>query len=474
MQHQDKCDESETLKLAAMIGLALLAFLLLLSGIFYKLRMSFLDGPFMIFQIIEKDSPDIMVQRYGSIITQVWPWLAQKCSLPMNIIMLVYSLSFNMFYFLTGAFLYKIRQYRWVIILAFYQIAFCTDAFFWPNNEIHQGIAWLAATAGLWFFIEHSGVKYMGFRMLLAILLTISLFTHPLMLPVVIFLVILFVLEGVFKLNKREHQFILLFIFLVMAMKFYLSTNNWYDGAKFSILASQSPNKWLQVFNSHAMHSFVQDLFSRHWVAVFIFAVTLWVLIIQRKFPIALFMTIFTLIYLLLVAMAFPDFKRFYIESQWMPIAIFIITPLVFNFHVFENKQRIVFFSLMVCIAWLMLMPGAVSMFQARYTRQMEILNRMETKNISKLILTDVPDQIKEHIILPWALPVESIILSSASNTVGRRSFLFEQPERATKGTSIFLSAFENLDISTLDRRYFWLNNTEDYVVLKYSTFMNE
>ena len=31
-----------------------------------------------------------------------------------------------------------------------------------------------------------------------------------------------------------------------------------------------------------------------------------------------------------------------------------------------------------------------------------------------------------------------------------------------------------NLDISTLDRRYFWLNNTEDYVVLKYSTFMNE
>jgi hypothetical protein len=84
----------------------------------------------------------IMEHRYGSIITQIWPWLAEM-GLPLDVLLSIYNLSFNIFYLLVALLMvFKWKEYGIAVLIALITPLWL-DRLFWTNNEIHQAMGWL-------------------------------------------------------------------------------------------------------------------------------------------------------------------------------------------------------------------------------------------------------------------------------------------------------------------------------------------
>ncbi|MFI5196881.1 MAG: hypothetical protein ACHQD8_07305, partial [Chitinophagales bacterium] len=90
--------EQLVLKKLAKISLAAMGVLFVLGAIFYKERVLFADASFILFAIINDNHFAIQVERYGSFITQLFPYLGQKLHLPLNTLMFLYGISFNLFF----------------------------------------------------------------------------------------------------------------------------------------------------------------------------------------------------------------------------------------------------------------------------------------------------------------------------------------------------------------------------------------
>ncbi|MBK9152612.1 MAG: hypothetical protein IPM26_17265 [Saprospiraceae bacterium] len=123
----------------AVVGLSIMFLQSLAALWYYDLRMYFVDAPFMVFRIIQLDSLSLQVGRFGAFITQFFPYIMQKTGFSLENILRGYSVAFSLFPLVVAWILFRIQQYPWVSLLALYFTMFCTDAWFWPNNEIHQG-----------------------------------------------------------------------------------------------------------------------------------------------------------------------------------------------------------------------------------------------------------------------------------------------------------------------------------------------
>jgi hypothetical protein len=72
---------------AGKIAVVVMTALLILAVVFMQARMLFLDAPFILFNILNNGHPMIMEHRYGSIITQIWPWLGSEMGLPLDVLL---------------------------------------------------------------------------------------------------------------------------------------------------------------------------------------------------------------------------------------------------------------------------------------------------------------------------------------------------------------------------------------------------
>ncbi len=220
------------------------------------------------------------------------------------------------------------------------------------------------------------------------------------------------------------------------------------------------------------MINFISELIHNHLGALVVLFLCIFSLLKYKKYWLLGFILMFTMVYLVFIAMTFAEFKKFYIESQWMPIAIFWITPLVYNLRLKLPDWKILLFPFIILVSWLASISGSITIFQQRLEWTNTVINQMEKKNFQKLIITDVDKSIKESIILPWGLPVESLILSSAWSPSSSRTFLIDQTERGGKGNDIFLSCFEDIQIDKLNKTYFNLDKSSGYQIAKYTELM--
>jgi hypothetical protein len=155
--------------------------LLLGAALFSMERVLFADASFILFRIINSDSLQIQEHRFGSFITQGVPLLAARLQLPLATIVVLYSTSFTLFYLVVVLLLlYRFKEQELAILMGLYFLLFVSDTWFWMNNEVHQGIAWMflffAITRWLGRKNSHWIIRYPVF-IILAIL---TLFTHPL------------------------------------------------------------------------------------------------------------------------------------------------------------------------------------------------------------------------------------------------------------------------------------------------------
>lgn len=457
----------------AIFSVIIIFLLALLAALTYRERMLLLDPAWIGFNIINNGTFSFAEFRYGAFISQMFPLIASSLGISLKTVLISYSLSFYLFYLATALILtFRFRQYWLTILLGLYLTVFASDVFYWPNNELHQGIAWMLLFIGLF---RSAGTLKAGTHILLVLLLALAVCSHLIVAIPLVFLWVYTRSAPDFPPEKRRNFIIYSVLIAVMIfIRYQLSSGPSYDGMKLHGVQKASLLRAIESFSSGQSRTFLELLRTIHWVAIPLAIASLALLVVKRKYFHMVITLGAVLGYYALVCLVYPDAYdrnlRFYMESEWQALVLIIATPLCCIPLATPLSRRVLTYG----IASVMLIKGAYilrsySFFHERHERLAHICEQLRNAHIYKAIIVAPPAEADNHFIMSWGLPVESILYSvlagydtAVTFKVADENAGLEQPP-AGKFHSCFgvLSPYRDLNA-----RYFNLDTAGQYHII--------
>jgi len=457
-----------TKKTIAQIFLIFLLSQLFLAIIYDVERVSFLDAAFVLTKIINEGQPAIMVGRYGAFLTQMWPWLGVKLGLGVDYLILIYSVSFPVLYWIIAYTLYRVEQYKWLILLGFYMLLFNTESYFWTNNEIHQAIALFCLGMGLFdYFNERNSTNRILILIPISFIIGLSVLTHPLMLIVIIYYFIFDFIHNRQKIFSIEYFIVYGITLFFGSLKYLLSRSNWYDSQKISAVQNLKLEEILGVGQDADFIRFFSELPTIYPIALIGILILVADIVINRQWLKGLLSSGFLLIHVILVALVMDIYNRFYAESQYMLISFFIILPLIIRYDLLHDsfKKIIGLYVILSVIWWWVQFGFSARTFKQRVEWIKTKIDTLQKSNHQKGIITQLNDEEMALLKFTWALPSETLILSSAG-TEGTVTIIMEENMNSNQLSEIFHDCFETRPILYLNPNYFDIKNGQPYLEL--------
>lgn len=327
IQHADK--------ITARIIISL--FVIMLAGcfIYYKERMLFVDPSWIVFSILNEKHFIISEYRYGAFITQMIPLMAGYLHLPLKVVLITYSASFNAFYLCAIlVLLFRYKQNALAILMAFYFTLFVSDEYFWPNNEVHQGVTWMFLFFGL--FLHRSKNLKIHHHLLLLVFGFLAIFSHFIVIIPFSYLWIYYIIQYKSRgIGSKPIIFYTLYLSLVFIVKYRLGISGWYDGAKLTNVKKLNISDIWYSFSNGQAKTMGTLLLSNYWISILLLLVGL-IFAIKKKSYLAVALTLaYSIGYFSVVCLTYPDaFGRstlFYMESEWMALSIIATSLFVFK-----------------------------------------------------------------------------------------------------------------------------------------------
>ena len=474
-----------SLRYAAVGSLIALSILLLGAVVFYKERMVFSDAAHIVFYEINQGKLQIQVERYGAFITQIWPLLGSKLNLSLKAILILYSLSFNVFYLAVALILFRFRDYQLVILMALYFTLFVSDSYFWTNNEVHQGITWMFLMLGTIQYLytrfrTHGPLFHLVALVTFIPLALLSIYSHPLVMISTIFLWVFLALSGNERFFSRKSSIpYAVIIMAISGLKYFTSKQNWYDGNKFEPVLDAGVPEILGTFTSAMADNFWQGIIYNYFFLPLLFVAGIYLLVKKREYILATFTVAACVGYFVLVCLTFHEDRRFYMESEWMTLAILGTAPFVYyvlpQMH-WRYAITLLSFILIVRIGFI---GYSSTIFTSRTEKINGIVERMKQRAITKAIIKREDDRLENELLMGWGLPLETLYMSILNNEDTLRTMAYfsqEEVDRVDSGSSssVFLAPFASFSYEELNRNYFPLDTTTSYSILVYDDFFLE
>lgn len=435
--------------------------------------MLFVDPAFVAFEIINSNWFVISEHRWGAFITQMFPLFGVKFRLPLKAILLLYSSSFYLFYLVVFLICgWGLKQYRYGILLVLYLTLLVSDVYFWPNNEIHQAVGYSMLFFGLYAWArEKRWAVGVYVHLLLIVFLGLAIISH---LIVVIPLVFVWVYE---HLDSRERRIkdakcigiYSFFIAVFLAVRYGLSKNSWYDGAKLEGIKTASISKLWSCFSNEQASTYLDLVFGTHWVVIPIFMLGLYSLLRHRKFLLVGWFIISVLGYFIVVSVThslpIESNNLFYYESQWTCWAIILSLPFVYEFlGRLTARWVIVVLFVFIFLSRLPCLNQALHKFQVRL-ELLETISRSAIAEDDYKLLVNVPEQIEENLLMTWGLPVETMLLTSLEGKQTMTTVkLVDEKFIPTLAKDSIYTAFKLLSVKDLNADYFTVDTNKPYV----------
>jgi hypothetical protein len=474
--------DSTNLKMPSKIALWLLTLLCLGAVYYYQERMLFSDASWVIYNIINQKQLFIQEHRYGSFITQLFPLVGVELQLPLKTILILYSLSFNLFPLVVGLILYRQKQYEWVILLALYLCICVSESYYWTNNEVHQGIVWLCAAMGLMTRQIKLHSHSVGNYILFGLVAFLAIFAHPILIIISIytFVMIAFSFRKQVRLSFLTPYAILLAVLILG--KYYLSQHGWYDQTKLeSIHNISSFQSIIQTLHSATAQNFFQNCLSRYIQFTVLFLSGLFIMLAQKRYLQLLWTILFMAAYFLCISIVYPTCDNFfYIESEWMPISVMGVWALSF-WGLTQLNSRIASLLLVVVFGIQIIhINNNAAKFTKRITCLKSIINQPKIQQAQKILIGPLSenDSLRKTLLMDWGLPIETLIYSSIETPQHMVSVRIVDSNELKQLTTpllpkMFINPFYTEKYNKHNAQYFKLDSNTQYVVIDSSTKLN-
>jgi hypothetical protein len=466
---------ASSLKNAAKIAIYAVFVLLVGSVFFYKERLLFLDSACAVFQRINFNL-EKTDQRYGVFITQLIIFFGAKLHLSLKAILILYSASFNIFYLIVLFFLvYKFEEYSMAILMAMYYFLFVSDSWYWPHNEVHQGVAWMFLFFAITFAMAKKQSRWFIHIPVFIVLSLLSVITHPLVMISTIALWLFFWIDrSSWHYSKKETVLYSCLLVGVIAFKYYLSNKMGYDSWKMRNAKHMSFVDMVDAFKCLFADTFWHDCLINYWWSLIIFMMGIVMCIKEKRYFILLWTIMFSVGFFIIVCRTFGpnayDYHgRFYLESELGILSLFIAAPFVFYFlpKLTNIKASVLLTAIFITrIVYIMM---AFPLFHKRIEFIEAGLQEMREKGLTKVILKK-DKQIEDKALMDWGLPYESILASKLNGDKPQLTFLalsdneIERNARPDNKTMINDWGFEDLS----NKFYFQIDTSRPYEALTY------
>lgn len=391
------------------LGIVVYVFLVILAILFYKERVVFSDFAYYIFLIV-KDNTFISTQRLVTAIPELPAVLARKTQMPLSMITSIYSVSLILYYFLCylvcGGLL---KQYRFAVLLLLTNVLFISDSFYMPQNELFESVSLLVVAAAIIAYENDRGRGIVS-QLFVFIALTTAGFGHMLVLFPSVYLFAFFFLDKN-KYIKRSLLYIpFIFFVIIFLLKKYVFLSQ-YDAGRLDSLnnfISLFPN----YFDTYSFHTFVSRCYYvYYWMPIFWIGIIIFYIIEKSWYKLALFV-VFSFGYLLLINVCFPnsDVQPAYIEIEYMPLAVILGLP--FMFDIFPRLQ---YRYIGVALIPLVVITGCLRIWatHSKYTARLNWERAYLKKNGDRKLVVDFRTVPMDTLMMEWASPFEFWILST-------------------------------------------------------------
>jgi len=468
-----------SLKYAAWLSPALLFVLLVGSVAFYRERMLFIDAPHMLFRIINEGNFRIEQHRYGSFISQLLPLLGAKLHLPLRWVLMLYSFGFYLFYLMASLLLVRMGQYGLAVLMGLYFTVLISATYYWPNNEVHQGIVWLLLAFGMHACMADD-MRNRYLRMLLFIVIFfLAIWTHPLVIPAALYLWVFF-LAGKWR-HQDGKQALWIpsgVLLLLCVIKIYTGMHDWYDSGKIDLVTHVDTHKLKDLVHSPQLHYFIWNCLHRYWLFTTLTIAGLLVLLFQRRYMLFMMTVVALCGYVGLVCITFwEEGPRWYMESEYVPLVLIGCAPFVY--YLLPKIKPCYALALLAVVYTLRLVCiyHAAAPFTNRIILMDHMRDKMKEKHLTKVIISNqLSETASRSLIMTWGAPVESLYISALKGEHPQSTFIFMNPKEImsadTTARNIFLGCFERSSDSQLNARYFEIDTTTTYKVMSFEELM--
>ncbi len=411
-------EQENSLKKYAQVALLAMAALFILGIIFYKQRIYFADASYIAFNMIKNRSWSIIMNRYGSFITQLWTFVSVRLDLPTKWVIKGYALSFNLFY-LTAAFVvYRCRKYALVIVMAMYYYLLVTESFYWTNNELHQAVGWMFLFFGITFSLAERKANMFLFLPVFTLLGVLVIYTHFIVLMPLTFLWAFLWIRGEgWPWGTRTSILLTILLAAIVGSKFLLVQGKSYDD---NYLHNITHFTLLDIFDAYiapTTRSFFWRCMTNYWVAICMFVAGLVYFFREGKRWLAVLCIAFLVLYIVPMGITYHDFtgeqSLFHIESEWQSLGIMVGTAFAFGYLPFAKTRNGIFLLTAIFVIRLIFILNASEKFTDRYKIMADIKNQMNRKGIKKLAIISNPD-LERRLLMSWGMPDESMLMSAA------------------------------------------------------------
>jgi hypothetical protein len=391
------------------IGLGLLAFLVILSFVYWQERVFYADAAFQIFSVIDTAQFAFQVQRFGAVIVQFPPLMLVKLNAPLDLVLKVYSLTFTIYPLLFALMIWKwLDESRLALLVVLFLGLTQVHTFFWIQSELIQGCMYSI----LGIAIIKKQLKPDWWLLLIwQLLVVFVIYSHPLSVALFLFLWAWYAYECRKEIDWRYYS-LLVTIILVLIYKFKIAALGTYDANAVGMFAGfeeRLPN----LFSLPSTVFFFKRILSTYYLLPLILALNLVFLFRQKAWWNITLMLSGVIVWLLLILTTYHySTDQMYLESYYLPLGIFIGLPFVDK--VFGIGKAWVWITFMIVVSCFRV--GQIIGIQDKYGDRLAWLKEQVAKaeEIPYRRFYLLRSQTNPHQSnLDWATSYETMLISS-------------------------------------------------------------
>lgn len=447
------------------LGIGTYTVLIVLAIVYYLERTAFVDISFHLFSLITSGTWAIQNFRFGALFTQAVPLLGIHMGLSLHSLALLYSLVFLILYASIFWIVVRVlRQPRLGLLLLGYHVVMVTDTFYWIQSELSQGVAFLILYFAVLFRIDQDPMERSKpvWSMVHPVVLFMLVFFHPLMLFVFGFLWIYF--WHTRALDRR-----LLGISGGAFGSMYLIKHLFFK-TPYDTQSMEGMGNLVRFFPHYdevpTMIAFAGDLVHDYTLMLGgLFILLIWA-VAWRKWMILVMVFGSFVGYTLLVNCSYPDDTvKFYRENLHLPLAIFVLTPLILQVLPARPPRAAWLGIGVICLIRLVHIQQAHEPYTARLDWMRQFLQDHPGQ---KLIVDDrlLP---ADTLLMTWASPYEFWLLSTLETGQTASVLLTDQPQEFVWAAGMpdqFIAKWGVFPYDHLPGQYFQFRNNVPYQVI--------